>query len=71
MRHILAFVAVEPVAALLDMTAAYQGAVCQSCQKPLLEAWRSSGQLCCECGLDYELSHPETRWIDESDQDEP
>ena len=71
MRHILAFVAVEPVAALLDMTAAYQGAVCQSCQKPLLEAWRSSGQLCCECGLDYELFHPETRWIDESDQDEP
>jgi len=71
MRHIPAFVTVEPVAVLLDMTPAYQGAVCQSCRKPLLEAWKSSGQLCFECGLDYELFHPETRWIDESDQGEP
>jgi len=36
---------------------------CQRCQMPLVEAWRSGGQLCCECGLEYELLHPEMRWI--------
>jgi len=47
-------------------TAPDQGADCQRCQKSLGEAW-SSGQLCSDCGLDYELSRPETRWIDDGD----
>jgi len=39
--------------------------------EPFVGAWRSGGQLCCEYGLDYELFHPETRWIDEGDQVAP
>ncbi len=37
--------------------------VCQNCGQPLVNAWRTGGQLCCPCGLNEELFRPETRWL--------
>src|SRR5712692_904988 len=50
----------------LDPMAGVERAVCQNpaCQRPLSNTWRKGGRLCCECGLNHELSHPETRWMD-------
>jgi len=47
------------------------GAVCQRCQRPLDNPWRSGGQLCWQCGIDYELFCPETRWTDEATAAQP
>jgi|GEM_PF-5147466 len=41
--------------------------VCQKCQVVLGNPWRDGGNLCWQCGSDYDLFHPETRWIDDSD----
>jgi|SRR6516164_835233 len=40
--------------------------VCQRCQGLLGNAWRSVGQLCWQCGIDYELFHRDSR-SEESD----
>src|SRR5258708_38597057 len=45
------------------MQTSSRGAVCQICQKPLFNTWRSGEQLCCECGLSDELFHPDKRWM--------
>jgi hypothetical protein len=48
-----------------------RSAVCQRCQITLGNPWRSGGQLCWQCGIDYELFHPETRWVSEADEVPP
>src|SRR5262249_61269200 len=40
-----------------------RGAVCQSCGRALAATWRPGGRLCCECGLNEELFHPEARGL--------
>ena len=37
-------------------------AVCRMCRRPLYDTWREGGSLCCECGLNDELFHPDARW---------
>ena len=48
-----------------------RSAVCQRCQRPLGNPWRSGGQLCWQCGMDDELFRPETRWMAETDGVQP
>jgi len=43
--------------------------VCQKCQVVIGNPWRDGGNLCWQCGSDYDLFHPETRWIDDSDSE--
>ena len=49
----------------------HRSAVCQRCQRPLDNPWRTGGQLCWQCGIDYELFCPETRWTDEAAAAQP
>jgi len=65
-----------PAEAPIEMSKTYlrrpdPTAVCQRCQRPLGDLWRSGRQLCWQCGIDYELFHPETRWRDESNAAPP
>ncbi|HKD41520.1 MAG TPA: alpha/beta fold hydrolase [Myxococcaceae bacterium] len=39
-------------------------AVCRMCRRPLYDPWGMGDSLCCECGLNDELFHPEARWTD-------
>jgi len=36
--------------------------VCRGCRRAVGDPWRTAGQLCWQCGVDFELSRPETRW---------
>ena len=65
-----------PAEALTTMSKTYlrrpdPTAICQRCQRLLGDPWRSGGQLCWQCGIDYELFHPETRRMDESNAAPP
>jgi len=36
--------------------------VCRGCRRAVGDPWRTAGHLCWQCGVDFELSRPETRW---------
>jgi len=39
-----------------------QSKVCRGCRRSVGDPWKTAGELCWQCGVDFELSHPETRW---------
>ncbi len=47
-----------------------EGASCRNpvCQRPLSGTWDQSGPLCCNCALEFELFHRETRWPNRSSE---
>jgi pimeloyl-ACP methyl ester carboxylesterase len=46
-------------------------AVCRMCRRPLHHTWRKGGGLCCDCGLNDELFHPEARWANAPSSPKP
>src|SRR5712692_10315456 len=50
-----------------------RGAICQNpvCQRPLSRTWDEAGRFCCQCGLDHDLFHRETRWQDAASDEPP
>ena len=55
------------------MEIADRSAVCQNpvCRRPLSGTWDEAGLYCCECGLDHDLFHRETRWQDAVSDERP
>lgn len=44
---------------------------CEKCGAPMAAAWRTDGKLCSQCGLNDELFHPESRWMDAGGPGDP